>query len=127
MQEVFEKIIEKLHKDARTLYSLDSFTPVGAWKREDAIEVVKEVAAEYNNGWIPCSDRIPTVDEYLKNDGRFIVTDGNRIYQSIFDRYDSMTFCDMGYDFANHVPYTEEDKSVIAWQPLPQPYEPKEG
>ncbi|WP_342756760.1 DUF551 domain-containing protein [Kineothrix sedimenti] len=118
MQEVFEKIIEKLHKDARTLYSLDSFTPVGAWKREDAIEVVKEVAAEYNNGWISASERLP------EGNGNYTVTEevhslrtDNRILQT--RAVGEVEFVDGKWRRAKHL-------KIIAWQPLPQPYEPKE-
>ena len=50
-----------------------------------AKEIVQEVAEEYNDGWIPCSERLPSKEEYLKDDGRFIVTDGNRVYECLFD------------------------------------------
>ena len=35
--------------------------------------------------WIPCKDRLPTPEEYQRNDCRFIVTDGNRIHEDIYD------------------------------------------
>lgn len=82
---------------------------------------------EHNNGWIPCSERLPSKEEYLKDDGRFIVTDGNRRYQSIYDIYQggfrtlklfTNGGSERGWNF-------EEDNRVIAWQPLPAPY--KEG
>ena len=91
---------------------------------EKAIEIVKKLASEHNNGWIPCSERLPNKEEYLKDDGRFIVTDGNRRYQSIYDRYEGRfrtvkLFNNggsvRGWDF-------EADNCVIAWQPLPAPY-----
>ena len=66
--------------------------------------------------WIPCSERLPNRDEYLKDDGRFIVTDGNRSYQCIFDMYTGK-FKRFAWN-----KLLEEDKFVIAWQPLPEPY-----
>lgn len=51
----------------------------------ESIGIVNRVEQEYNDGWIPVSKRLPNKDEYTKNDGRFIVTDGNRVYQSIYN------------------------------------------
>jgi hypothetical protein len=86
---------------------------------DEAIEVVCKIAEEYNGGWIPCSERLPNKDEYLKHKGRFIVTDGNRTYVTHFDIYETQKF---------GVPQLNgfcEDNKVIAWMPLPEPY--KEG
>lgn len=96
-------------------------------------EIKKQAIAEYllehsgilKNRWIPCSERLPNKEEYLKNDGRFIVTDENRVYQSIYDIYINKGFMtlqvkcliDLGYQSSFEV-----DKRVIAWQPLPEPY-----
>lgn len=70
--------------------------------------------------WIPCSERLPTKEEYLRNDGRFICDDGNRRYQGLFDIYDKK------FKFSKHVSGLKyeliEDKCVIAWQNLPEPY-----
>lgn len=79
---------------------------------------------QVNNGWIPCSERLPNKEEYLNNDGRFIVTDGNRMYQSIYDIYQggfrtiklfTNGGSERGWNF-------EDDNCVIAWQPLPEQY-----
>ena len=55
MREVFSKIIGKIKTDSSVkLYgsrnSGNYMIPV-----DKAIEIVKQAAAEYNNGWIPCS------------------------------------------------------------------------
>lgn len=81
---------------------------------------VEELKAEYNNGWIPVEERLPSKEEYLKDDGRFIVTDGNRSYQSIYDIY-RRCFRTLKSRFVSQWEF-EEDKCVIAWQPLPGPY-----
>lgn len=66
-----------------------------------------------NNGWIPCKERLPSKEECLENDDRFIVTDGNRIYQDDFDIYAD------GY---NEPKWVYSNDMVIAWQSLPEPY-----
>ena len=89
-----------------------------------AIEIVNKLAEEYKlsempTGWIPCSVRLPNREEYLKDDGRFIVTDGNRVYQDLFDVYDGQ------FEFSHTM---HEDRCVIAWMPfpaLPAPDQPK--
>lgn len=77
------------------------------------------------NEWIPCSERFPNKDEYLKNDGRFIVTDGNRVYQSIYDIYSSHCFRTLVlFDFGSRSNF-EVDNCVVAWMSLPEPYREK--
>ena len=68
--------------------------------------------------WIQVSDRLPTEEEYQKNDGRFIVCDGNRVYQAMFDIYLGK-FCFQRY--VNPLRYElEEDKCIQKWQPMPE-------
>ena len=69
-----------------------------------------------DNEWIPVSKRLPSRDEYIKNNGLFIVSDGNRSYSEWFDAYDKQKFgeptmCGFRVDYC-----------VIAWKPLPEPY-----
>lgn len=77
-----------------------------------------------NDGWIPVEKRLPTREEFLKDDGRFILDDGNRRYQGLFDIYDNK------FKFSRHISGVNyelfDDKCVIAWQPLPEAYK-KEG
>ena len=54
MQEVFEKIIEKLER-LKTPCELGMIENGRYILRDEAIEIVKQAAAEHNNGWIPCS------------------------------------------------------------------------
>ncbi|MGL6198606.1 MAG: hypothetical protein ACRC3H_06685 [Lachnospiraceae bacterium] len=51
-------------------------------------QVLERLAAYEEADWIPVSERLPTMDEYRKNDARFIVSDGNRVYQDYFNIYD---------------------------------------
>ena len=73
-----------------------------------------------DDGWIPVEQRLLTREEYLKDDGRFMLDDGNRRYQGLFNIYDGK------FVFSKHISGINyelfEDKCVIAWQPLPAPY-----
>ena len=73
------------------------------------------------SGWIPVSERLPNEEEFKKDDGRFMLDDGNRRYQGFFDIHDGC------FKFSAHIsglfPELVEDKDVIAWQPLPEPYQ----
>lgn len=114
MQEVFEKIIEKLEEKRK------GYLSTYVQGIDDAIEIVKQAAEEYNNGWIPCTDRLPTPEEYQRGNGRFLVTDGNRTYEAEFDIYESHTFgkSRMATD------WFATDKCVTHWQNEPLPPEP---
>ena len=101
-------------------YSSYDLNNVFQW-REECFEVLKE--DKYNNGWIACTDRLPTREEYQRGNGRFLVTDGNRTYEAEFDIYESHTFgkSRMSTD------WFVTDKCVTHWQnePLPpKPYQP---
>ena len=47
--------------------------------------IISALEKQLNGGWIPASERLPTIRECQENDCRFIVTDGNRRYQVWFD------------------------------------------
>lgn len=94
------------------------------WDKAKAI--VKELAEKYNNGWIPCSERLPqesepvgtlceVVNVMLKNG---IVTSGwcNRYLEKWYV-----------LDHVHDYPLPYEYKDVIAWHPLPKPYKPQES
>lgn len=74
-------------------------------------ETVKEIE-ENNNCWIPCSERLPEESgEYLT----WVEYDGDRFIA--IDEID----CDGIIKEWN----CSTDYKIIAWQPLPQPYQPK--
>ena len=114
MKEFIDKLIERLEEEKEG-YSDTTYYALGIGS---AIKIVNKLAEEYKvsempTGWIYCSERVPNREEYIKNDGRFIVTDGNRVYQGYYDVYNGMFVCSA---FASEL---QEDKCVIAWQPLP--------
>ena len=118
MPEVFEKIIEKFEEIKKKCLSRGDL--VGCTDFKKAIEIVKQEAAEYNNGWIPVSERLP--DESF---GCLVtVMDCNPSTQTEFENilpyfvgYDGETWNDAD---GEEIPF-----EVIAWRKLPLPYQPK--
>ena len=123
MNKVFEKIIEKQEElfqdlnvievlshvdfDSTIQNSLENFLKAIT---NEAIEIVKQETEQYNNGWIPCSERLPKYGEVVMcsctNSGitiSCITHKGVKPSKSV--------------RFGQH--------SVIAWQPLPEPYKLK--
>ena len=84
---------------------------------------------ENNNGWIPVSERLPNKSEHYITTYREW-TDGN-----FLPKYDPTEVKILKYHDAVFIlPKCLDDKAeqdihreVIAWQPLPEPYEKKEG
>lgn len=94
------------------------------YRLDEFMRVIDEIFFKYRDeieqtkigGWIPCSERLPTKEESIKNDNRFILDDGNRRYGGLFD-YEKQCFAQ--FDFWKGL---VEDKCAIAWQPLPEAY-----
>ena len=66
--------------------------------------------------WIPVSERLPSRDECIENNGLFIVSDGNRSYFAFFDIYDKLMFGEPT------ISGFRVDYVITAWMPLPKPY-----
>lgn len=86
-----------------------------AEKLNDVLKEAKE------DEWIPVSERLPSKEEYIKCNGQFIVSDGNRTYATYFDIYDTLRFGEPTID------YFRIDRRVIAWRLLPEPYRGEEA
>ena len=80
--------------------------------------IVQEVAKEYGNGWIPCSDRLPEEqDEYLV----YWTAEGfkGKCFYEIIEYH-------LEDGWIGEIPQAPFGKyTVIAWMPLPPKYEPK--
>ena len=127
MQEVYEKIIEKLeeiqientcsdcpHKEkcdeVQENISDEKTDLCGATIKALAIEIVKQTAAEHNNGWIPCDGvHFPEENVYVR------VTTWTET-EKIGFRRDGKWFVYGSDGMA--------EATVLAWQPT-QPYHPK--
>ena len=124
MNKVFEKIIEKLEKEKMSYFltiantgdeKLDySYEQVGN-ALDKAIKIVKQEAENYNNGWIPCSERLP--DDFMSFE-YLTIRKGHTLA--------TITY----YCVVNHKWYLSRNSSkeidVIAWMELPSAYRPKE-
>lgn len=80
------------------------------YQNKDAI-LPNELLAE-NNGWIPCSERLP------EENGYYLITIK---YYHLHNNVTMGCFFDDGEWWK-----IDKDDKVIAWQPLPDPYIPKQ-
>lgn len=109
----------------------------GATIKQLAIEIVNQLAEEYNNGWIPCSEKLP-------EDGQKVLVyreDGHCSGMSVArfkrgktkEELESMEcmcvrFADQWgnnlkpYAWDGDGPMMWNGQDIIAWQPLPAPY-----
>ena len=110
MNKAFDKILERLSNIHRVVKTDED----AEWNRAiyKSTEIVQEVAGEYNDGWIPCSERLPE-DDYI-----CIVTveypNNETVVQ--YGWFDKKRIC-------WYVGMQEfRTSNVLAWQPLPDPY-----
>lgn len=140
MKGLIDKILERLILESSSckVYKLikpniEDVAEFNAYKK--CIEIVREVAAEYNCGWIPVKTRPMTEEEkecyseYLFEGDGFIYEcplpdDGQEVLiTSKYGSVDKTTFyTDCGNYFENYEDYDE----VIAWQPLTEPFKERD-
>ena len=115
MQEVFEKIIMQFgimaEKSEEKEMDAKYFEDAQMYKCErsafgEAIEIVKQEAEKYDNGWIACRSGVMP-----RANGWYLVTNHLGVVQE--QRWS-----------ANHWEKLRDD-AVLAWRELPQPYQPK--
>ena len=122
MKEVFDSIIDKLedlHAKYINQYGIVGSNP-GAMAVSRCIRTVEEVQEEYNDGWIPCSKQLPPHSDDLL----LIQCSGKPKNNIVFDN----GFCLASYTKEGWLLelYPEwKGAEVIAWMPLPAPYQPK--
>ena len=123
MNKAFEKILERLD-DGVSIPKMNGMERrVGKMQTQGfgigvlfAKEIVKEVAEEYNGGWIPCSERLP------EDDSICIVTveypnNKTMVDYGWFDRKSVCWFVGM-QEFRT--------SNILAWQPLPEPFKERD-
>lgn len=126
MQEVFEKIIkalaEKRDEAEKNMELSDVLSEVNSYGGmfdafDKSIEIINQTAAEYNNGWIPCSEPPKTSDYILLSFSNFSVP--------MVGRYEENEDGGAYYIGDEDKSCVSQDIFVNAWQPLPEPYQPK--
>ena len=113
MNKAFEKILERLE----TADSVKVFGSLNSGNRlipvQDAKQIAQEVAEEYNGGWIPCSERLP--EECTE-----VLVSVKEIDDSFYTRTSWVQ------DGVWVIKKTPLQPTVIAWQPLPEPYKERD-
>lgn len=114
MQEVFEKIINRIEKSVKKSDNSNFTNGLLGAK-----QIIEQELVEYNNGWIPCNERMPEdgVDvivwfEYFGYSRQFQKAGISHTYRGEWS------------DEVNGQ-YGLRKLRIIAWHPLPEPYEPK--
>ena len=134
MQAAFEKIIEKLeelHERYINQYGAVGGNPM-AFSVKECMEIVKQEAEQYNNGWIPVEEQLPKdgdnryymciVENHEEEPPMCCQYDeecGFGFYQDIYDEH-TLGFVDCVFHTNEELGY----EKVIAWQQL-LPYHPK--
>ena len=136
MNKAFEKILERLEELIEESYYEATEGSHNAGIRNNAYhevkKIVQEVAEEYNNGWIHCSERLPEESGYYLvtyhdwSDGNFLPkyddTYVRRLHYQISEHF-------VGWNYPKNVDDRAENdchKEVIAWQPLPEPFKERD-
>ena len=128
MNKAFEMIINSIKELAD--YNGDAYIDSA-----DIIEIVQEVAEEYNGGWIPVKTR-PMTEEEKEYYSEYLFEGNGLVYECplpddgqevlITSKYGSVEkttfYTDCGNYFENYEDYDE----VIAWQPLPEPHKERD-
>lgn len=100
---------------------------------ECCMEIAKRIANEQDNGWIPCSERLPEVKEKRFGNKQkrteVLVTLRNGLVKEMTFEFATKEFWEAGDE--NPIEHWKEDANdsgceVIAWQPLPEPYKESE-
>ena len=109
MNKAFEMIFERLEDEltsTKTKCGTNVDFDKGICKSQ---EIVREVAEEYNGGWIPCSERLP--EECIE-----VLVSVKEIDDSFYTRTSWVQ------DGVWVIKKTPLQPTVIAWQPLPEPF-----
>lgn len=133
MQEVFEKIIDKLEEKIVITWRHDYD---GGRKDafNEAIEIVKQEAEKFgtdtnvgSNGWIPCSERLPKeYGDYLVAWRPLSMSDEDimkKVGREVPHFYEIVEYDpDDEALWIGSIEQAKGEYEIIAWQPLPKPY-----
>ena len=121
MNKAFEKIFVML-EDTKDIEHDDSIAEVVStriWNKaiHRAKQIVKEVAEEYNGGWIACSERLPEKNGmYLCTQNSYDLTTNKNIIRVSTELV----------EFYNGKWRRAKNLVITHWQPLPEPYKERD-
>ena len=120
MNEVFEKILDML-EDTKDIEHDDSVAEVVStriWNKaiHRTKQIVNEVAEEYKDGWIPCSEKLPELRQDV------LVTVKYTGFMGMHGYWIKTGHMEAENDWWGDCAGGE----VIAWQPLPEPYKERD-
>ena len=123
MKEFVEKMICRLeeYQENNTLCKSEDDYELGVFNTcEKVIEIVNQLAEEYNNGWIPCSERLPSKEE------------SGIMLQVTIPQYNGNKTVAMKYEYTT-IRGKEVSRwiwndrispwEVLAWKPMSEPYQ----
>ena len=146
MNKAFELILKNIEEKRNKYQRLADGSNFDGWNEEDIKysakaemceklkEIVQEVAEEYKDGWIPCSERLPEerdwylavfeevdtgfiglpyIADYLMGKHNIATTEDGWIIRNCTDRED---------ESAEYY----KNLRCVAWQPLPEPYKERD-
>lgn len=113
MNEAFEEILDRLDLLQNKAFNIKhedvSMYAIGMMQK--AKKIVQEVAEEYNDDWIPCSERLPDIEVDV-----LLTLRSLDIYTGFRATIDGYFYVD--YIHGKYVPFDD----IVAWKPLPKPY-----
>ena len=114
MKEAFEKILERFETLENIFIKGNSHNVAAGVSK--AKEIVHEVAEEYNNGWIPCSERLP------EDNGVYFVTLDDDIMPRCIDVRNFRNGVFEQRFIVSPLQGKCPEEKVVAWMPLPDLY-----
>lgn len=136
MQEVFERILSRIDNEQNGMKNNNEVYTMGEYEGLTiAKKIVEQEAEKYNNGWIPCSERMP-----VEHDSIFAKFKGTEKWKkAMFEKTSSVVNVTVVGE-KGHVTTTQastidgkwscdllrfnKEYQIIAWQPLPESYSP---
>lgn len=112
MKEFVEKLIGRL-EEQKSDWNYDYNVPIN-----DAIEIVNQLAEEYNNGWIPCEKELPETNESVLCWAKSTARGGDVCFVGSYHK---------GFWFLQSSANTHSfpgQYKIVAWQQLPEPFKP---
>ena len=126
MNKAFEKIIDELKQESIIVDN-------DAGHR--AVEIIEQIAEEYNGGWIPVKTR-PMTEEEKEYYSEYLFEGNGLIYECplpddgqevlITSKYGSVDMTTFYTDYGNYFENYEDYDEVIAWKPLPEPFKERD-